>query len=112
MEPLDASPHGDGLGGRWCGWRGPPQRVDEAPELQSYVHFCGGAEDDGGAAEDGHLAKGVRRKGDSGNTSTAAQTAPQDKLLEKGDFSISTIKQNSEKEQKKRKKRGLKASTR
>lgn len=53
MEPLDASPHGDGLGGRGC-WRA-PKRVDEAPELQGHVHLGGRAEDDGGAAQDGHL---------------------------------------------------------
>lgn len=32
--------------------------MDEASELQRHIHFCGGAEDDGCAAEDGHLAKG------------------------------------------------------
>lgn len=37
--------------------------MDEAPELQGDVHLCGGAEDDGGAAQDGHL-KGWRLKGD------------------------------------------------
>lgn len=58
MEPLDASPHGDSLGGRGCRWRSAPQRVNEAPKLQGYVHFCGGAEDDVGAAEDGNLAEG------------------------------------------------------
>lgn len=57
MESLDPSPHGDGLGGSRCRRRGPPQGVDEAPELERYIHFCGGAEDDGGAAEDGHLAR-------------------------------------------------------
>lgn len=58
VQPLDASPHGDGLSGGGCRWGSPPQWVDEAPELQGYVHFCGGAKDDGGAAEDGHLANG------------------------------------------------------
>lgn len=55
MKPLDASPHGDGLCRRGCRRRPPPQWVDEAPELQGDVHFCGGAKDDGGATEDGHL---------------------------------------------------------
>lgn len=53
--------------------------MDEASELQRDIHFCGGAEDDGCAAEDGHLAKGgVMEDGGqwrvdgSGNTSTEA----------------------------------------
>lgn len=37
--------------------------MDEASELQGDVHLCGGAEDDGGAAQDGHL-KGWRFKRD------------------------------------------------
>lgn len=61
MESLDPSPHGDSLSGSRCRWRGPPQGVDEAPELERHIHFCRGAEDDGGAAEDGHLA--VERRG-------------------------------------------------
>lgn len=40
--------------------------MDETSELQCNIHFCGGAEDDGCAAEDGHLAKGVMRMEDSG----------------------------------------------
>lgn len=56
VEPLDTSPHGDRFGGSWCRRRGPPQWVDEASELERYVHFCSGAKNDGGAAENGHLA--------------------------------------------------------
>lgn len=56
MESLDTSPHGDSLCGSRCRWRRPPQRMDEAPELKRYVHFCSGAKNDGGAAENGHLA--------------------------------------------------------
>lgn len=58
MKPLDASPHGDSLGRRGHWRRSPPQWVDEAPELQGYIHFCRGAKDDVGAADDGNLAKG------------------------------------------------------
>lgn len=75
MEPLNASPHGHSLGGSGCGRRGAPQWVDEASELQRHIHFCGGAEDDGCAAEDGHLAMedgGQWRVDGSGNTSTEA----------------------------------------
>lgn len=53
--------------------------MDEASELQRHIHFCGGAEDDGCAAEDGDLARGggTRMEGKwrvdrSGNTSTEA----------------------------------------
>lgn len=49
--------------------------MDEAPELKRDVHFCSGTKNDGGAAENGHLAMerwGIRRGQTSENASTEA----------------------------------------